>query len=525
MYSALVLLLATVSPAWSVFRLEPGAFMKLPDQLGRTTFDNGAANKADYDAEENFLYVIGYRADVMHVVNMADPANPSLAATKTFNKVNEGLPDSVKVCRGGINRDFLAVSFEAPKQTEHAHVHLYELLTPATVNNDLVHLKDVVTLDSYDPKAMAWTPTCTQLVVISEGDPHEVNGVFTDPPGDVELLTPSFGYTVDRQSIPLHEDDLATAGIRQVFHQCDSVTGSHPMPPQSSRKQDLEAKTVHVDQNSMAYIVFQENNAIAKYDLTDFSPDRKLQFFDLGTKDWGNYALDGAYEDQAVALEERPGLRSLYQPNSLVSFELDGKTWLATADQGSIRRYTLATCRYDESVEGYDYVTAFGGRGFSIYDADNMNRVYDSGDSLERYFVSGSASQAEEAMFNAKVGTATSLQTSQRDRASPETGPTPSAIAVADWSNSTKVLVIANGLYGGLYVYSVNSGPSVNFEGYIRRGNPAVSWRDAYDADGDGVGEPEITDLLYFSDEGQSTVVAVSSKAAALSFYRLVENP
>ena len=35
----------------------------------------------------------------------------------------------------------------------------------------------------------------------------------------------------------------------------------------------------------------------------------------------------------------------------MVSFELNGKVWLATADTGSIRTYALRTCRFDESVE------------------------------------------------------------------------------------------------------------------------------------------------------------------------------
>ena len=71
----------------------------------------------------------------------------------------------------------------------------------------------------------------------------------------------------------------------------------------------------------------------------------------------------------------------------------------------------------------------------------------------------------------------------------------PSAIAATSF-NGTQVLVIANGVVGGLYVYSVRSGPVVSFEGFVRRGQPGLSWTEAYARNDDAVGEPYITDLL-----------------------------
>ena len=38
----------------------------------------------------------------------------------------------------------------------------------------------------------------------SEGDPHQLNGVFEDPPADLEILIPGFfGTTVNRRDIPI----------------------------------------------------------------------------------------------------------------------------------------------------------------------------------------------------------------------------------------------------------------------------------------------------------------------------------
>ena len=71
----------------------------------------------------------------------------------------------------------------------------------------------------------------------------------------------------------------------------------------------------------------------------------------------------------------------------------------------------------------------------------------------------------------------------------------PSAIAATDF-NGTQVLVIANGMVGGLYTYSVSPGPMVNFEGFTRRGQPGLSWNEAYARNDDAIGEPYITDLM-----------------------------
>ena len=55
----LSLTVVLLEPVWSRFVLQPGAFLKLPGNNDRVAFNNGAATKASYDSQENFLYVIG----------------------------------------------------------------------------------------------------------------------------------------------------------------------------------------------------------------------------------------------------------------------------------------------------------------------------------------------------------------------------------------------------------------------------------------------------------------------------------
>ena len=57
--------------------------------------------------------------------------------------------------------------------------------------------------------------------------------------------------------------------------------------------------------------------------------------------------------------------------------------------------------------------------------------------------------------------------------------------------------MIANGMVGGLYLYSVTSGPVVTFESFVRRGQAGLTWAESYSQNTtDAVGEPSITDLL-----------------------------
>ena len=59
MQTILVILLALVAPSSGRFSLEKGPFLKLPDKSDRYVLNSGTATKADYDPQENFLYVVG----------------------------------------------------------------------------------------------------------------------------------------------------------------------------------------------------------------------------------------------------------------------------------------------------------------------------------------------------------------------------------------------------------------------------------------------------------------------------------
>lgn len=74
-------------------------------------------------------------------------------------------------------------------------------------------------------------------------------------------------------------------------------------------------------------------------------------------------------------------------------------------------------------------------------------------------------------------------------------GPRPSAIVVGRVDDDTLLLVVSNGNVGGLYYFTVDTRdalPNPVFQGFIRRGNPGLSWDEAYRRNDDSVGEADV---------------------------------
>ncbi|RUS88522.1 hypothetical protein EGW08_003698 [Elysia chlorotica] len=554
--------------------LRPEGFLKLPTYVGTTTFNAGVANKAAYDSVTNLLYVVGHDNDVMQIINMKDSlTNPVHARSIRFDPLNQGFPNDVKVCRGGLpTLEFLAISFETKNNLEQAHVHLYQLLEQP--GDALVRLKTVATVEGYDPNSIAWHKDCTELVVVSQGTMHVLNGELVDPKPSVDVLIPRLGLNVDRRTVPFSETAITSARVRQVMTKCD--TGSYTQL--ISHVEDLEPNFVVVDDDNIAYVLMQSNNAIGRMDLQD--PLTPMSYHNMGRKDWSQYKMDTSYEDGGI--NQNPhSMTSLYQPAHAVAFKFANKTWLATADTANIRRHNIRSgsttlCNFDESVVGatwtrsntfssfmdantaaqlktnmssnaitgrlpfcqlktfqdgynplqlsYSYLTTYGGRGWSLIDASDMSRVYDSGDIMETYFASSAATDSDKAVYNSYYQAPQSAQSQYVDRTSINTGPNPTAIATGN-INGTQVVVVANGNIGGLYTFSItldgSGAPQVGFEGFIRRGSPGLTWANAYVRSDDAVGEPGIEDLLWIEDEGQHVVVAISKIAGVASFYEV----
>jgi hypothetical protein len=259
------------------------------------------------------------------------------------------------------------------------------------------------------PDSLAFNGDGTKLVVANEGQPSA--NFKEDPAGSLTVITitgknGNLGFSADTVDFV---NDLGSgvtlAGLR--------IGGKSDIT--SSAEQAIEPEYVAILGN-FAYVSLQENNAVAKVDLTS---NTVVKIFELGA---ANYAT------QFVDLDDRDGpddeelfnpvfgqpVLGLRMPDGLDAFEAGGKAYFVTANEGDSRDYEDKGDFIDENrvedvtvpanladalperlkviVDGNDPVTAelrdglpqsFGSRSISVFDADTGALVWDSGMALQ----------------------------------------------------------------------------------------------------------------------------------------------
>ena len=204
--------------------------------------------------------------------------------------------------------------------------------------------------------------------------------------------------------------------------------------------------------------------------------------------DEGNQ-LDASNRDGGINIQNHP-VFGLYQPDSIASFEVDGKTYYITANEGDARDYdgfseevrvndlTLdptvfpdaATLQQDENLgrlrttnasgdtdgDGdFDKIFSYGGRSFSIWD-EVGNLVFDSSDEIAKI----TASLVPQ-LFNADDG-----DLGEFDQRSDDKGAEPEAVTVGK-INGKPYGFIGLERTGGVLVYDLSNPTTPEFIQYI----------------------------------------------------------
>lgn len=302
-------------------------------------------------------------------------------------------------------KDLIALSVVSDPKTDPGYVVLLtkegEYLTKVLVGS----LPDMVT----------FTPDGTKLLSANEGEPNDDYSV--DPEGsisiidvtnlDSEALKDLQAITLTFEGVPL-DDNVRVSSKGTILQQ-------------------LEPEYISVsDDSKCAYVTLQENNAIATVDL---ETNTIIDVKGLGVKDHslpGN-ELDGKRDDKTKI--ERLPLLGFYMPDAIDTFTVGDKTYIVTANEGDARDYdayseeasikdiadliqlnaehyegynqkqldrlvenglldelakTNITLENGLNEEGkYEALYSYGGRSFSIFDAETMELVYDSGKEFE----------------------------------------------------------------------------------------------------------------------------------------------
>lgn len=162
------------------------------------------------------------------------------------------------------------------------------------------------------------------VLTADEGKPREGYGDgIVDPRGsvtvaDVSTLT---SEVVGFDAFDARRDELASAGI--VLKK-----GVDPST-------DLEPEYIAVS-GGKAYVTLQENNAIAVLDLASRTFDG---IYSAGFEDYSVTPIDIDKKDDAYAPRTYGSLMGIRMPDGIAAFQVDGKTYLVTANEGDAREW------------------------------------------------------------------------------------------------------------------------------------------------------------------------------------------
>lgn len=385
------------------------------------------------------------------------------------------------------------------------------------------------------PDMVAFSPNGNYVLTANEGEPDD--NYTVDPLGSVSVINMSAGAQ------NLTQSDVTTLDFSAYNSQ--SIPGLRVYGPNASFAQDMEPEYVAFNATgSEAYVILQENNGVAKIDLTN-TPSI-VSVSGLGYKDWGSYQLDASNRSSAIDFRSFDNLFGMYQPDAIKGVSYGSKSYIITANEGDSRDYDgyseedrvgdlvldtvafpsasalqddellgrlkITTSMGDTDNDGsYEELYSYGGRSFSIVDPATGRIVYDSGDMIEQM-----VAQLEPAYFNSNNDDNSSFKSRSDDK-----GPEPEAIEVATIAGNTYAFV---GLerHGGIMCFDISDTANVAFEFFYNNRN----WSMPENAPGVGDLGPE--DLKFIpaasSPNGKDLLLLSAEVSGTVSLYEVGAN-
>jgi YVTN family beta-propeller protein len=296
------------------------------------------------------------------------------------------------------------------------------------------------------PDNVAFSPDGRYLLTANEGEPSDDYSV--DPEGSFTLVDLGSGH--------------ANAKITQISLTDFAVPrGGRVVKPGSSFAADAEPEYVAFDVNGgTAYVTLQENNSVA---VIDVDSAKVASIIGLGVKNVSRTSHDMSNKDNGINMKRWPVLM-MYQPDAIATYQVNGATYLVTANEGDAKDYdgfseetrvakltldktmfpnattlqkpenlgrlkTTTTIGDTDGDGDHDMIYAYGGRSFSIWGSDGT-LVFDSGNAFENIIASRSPE-----VFNANGGK------SEFDDRSDDKGPEPEALALGEIDGRTYAFI------------------------------------------------------------------------------------
>jgi DNA-binding beta-propeller fold protein YncE len=308
---------------------DPEALLSL---LGRADglAGNAGAEIASLDTKEKRLYVTNGATTKIDIFNVEDPDSPLLITSVSLSALGATDIQSVTAKNGLVA---VATSVGGDKQ---APGKIFLLNSDGEID---ARAPEGIVVGSL-PDSVHFTPDGKKLVTANEGEPLDyclVDGVLPltkDPHGSISIIDLA-GNELESTTLDFSAFDDDIDAIKSA--------GGRIFGPNASVSQDIEPEYVAITPDSTtAFVTLQENNAVAKVDLTTGEISR---IFGLGYKDHSQpeNGLDASDKDSAtstaeIKIEPR-NVKGMYLPDAIRVFEKDGETYFVTANEGDAREY------------------------------------------------------------------------------------------------------------------------------------------------------------------------------------------
>ena len=380
---------------------------------------------------------------------------------------------------------------------------------------------------------LVFTPDGNSVLVANEGEPNDDYTI--DPEGTISRIDISGGVK------NLTDDNVVTIDFNAFDDQIETLraAGVRIFGFETSVSRDLEPEYITVSEDSQTgWVTLQENNAVAVIDL---NTNQISDILPLGKKDHSleQNALDASDRSDEIFFHNWP-VKGMFQPDAIASYQLDGVTYLVTANEGDQREFgpidedvdintdeyvldptvfphadvlkndpvlgRLACSPYSGDIEGdgdFDEIHVFGSRSFSIWNGTTGELVFDSGSDFERITANDPVYGA---LFNA------SNSNNNFKNRSDNKGPEPEGVTVAE-INGRNYAFITLERVGGVMTYDVTDPANAFFVDYDNN-------RTLGEDDGGDLG-PE--GIIYISSadspNGHGMVIMANEVSATLSIY------
>lgn len=354
--------------------------------VGRANADGGVAEIVTYNKDDKVFYVVTGVTQSIDLVKIN-----SDGSTERKKRINIG-----DVLKGqDINvGDMTSVSYSDEKN----------LLAVAVQDKDYKNNGHIVILDKegnykesfecgVQPDMVTFTKDGKYILSADEGEPREGYDNGIDPKGSVTIINVGDKST-NKVEFNINRDKALKKGIL--------------LKKDSNPAEDLEPEYIAIsDDNKTAFISLQENNAIASIDIEsgDINYVKGLGFIDHSLSGNEIDAVRGKGDNAKIDIK-RDNFFGTPMPDGIAFLSKDGKDYILTANEGDAREWGKKKNKYEntkskkfdekankkteyldnDKTDGLDEnkIYLLGGRSFSIYDASDLTRVYNSGSDFEK---------------------------------------------------------------------------------------------------------------------------------------------